>query len=173
MTWFRVDDSFPSHPKVLAIPRGATRMRAVGLWTALGAWCAQQLTDGRFGRHMVAEQGGTPADARQLVEVGLWEVTSDGYAFHDWADWQPTRAQVEADREAARARMRTARNKRRSSPEHTPNFGGSSPEVAVTPTRPDPTRPVSLVVTEVCEQIAQSQNDTAVMREEPTDWSWK
>ena len=137
MTWFKVDDSFSSHPKVMAIPRGAARLRAIGLWTSLGTWCARQLTDGRFARHMVDEHGGTVADARRLVEVGLWVTTKDGYAFHDWEDWQPTRAKVEDDRAAARERMR--RNRSAGSAGVRPNSDRTSEVVTPTPTRPDPT----------------------------------
>lgn len=125
MTWFRVDDSFPTHPKVLRIPR-RDRPAAVGLWTLAGGWCAQQLTDGHLDAHMPEEFGGSSRLVDHLVDVGLWEVKDGGYLFHDWPDWQPTRAQVEADRAAARERMRRARQQRSSakhqrgsSPEHT------------------------------------------------------
>lgn len=138
--WFKVDDTFHSHPKVLSIPRGAARLRAVGLWTALGAWCASQLTDGRFARQMVDEMGGTRADAQRLVAAGLWEETPDGYLFHDWSDWQPTRAAVEADREAARQRMARNRAKKSRSAEGVrANADRTSEPVRLTPTRPDPT----------------------------------
>lgn len=138
MTWFKVDDSFGSHPKVMAIPRGATRLRAIGLWTALGTWCARQLTDGEFAAHMVAEHGGAPADAKHLVAVGLWEVTDGGYVFHDWADWQPSKAKVEEDRAAARERMRRNREGR-SSGDVRANKSRSSQSVTPTPSRPVPT----------------------------------
>lgn len=118
MTWFRVDDGFHSHPKVLAIPRGAARLRAVGLWTALGSWCAKHLTDGEFAKHMVAEHGGTAAEVRHLVAVNLWEPTETGYRFVDWDGWNPTRETVEADRAAARERMRANRSKNK--PERSP-----------------------------------------------------
>lgn len=136
MTWFKVDDSFSSHPKVMAIPRGAARLRAIGLWASLGSWCARQLTDGHFARHMVTEHGGTTSDAKRLVEVGLWETTPAGYVFHDWQDWQPTRAKVEEDRAAARERMR--RNRTGSPTPVRPNTGRTSEAVTPTPSRPVP-----------------------------------
>ena len=138
MTWFRIDDGFDSHPKVLAIPRGAPRLRAIGLWTSLGVWCAKHLTDGRFARHMVAEHGGTTTDARRLVEVGLWLTTEDGYAFHQWTEHQPPRERVLAEREANADRQRRwreqkAQSQRESRRDKTVSNG--SPD----PTRPDPT----------------------------------
>jgi len=120
MVWFRMDDSFPSHPKVLGIPR-RDRLAAIGLWTLAGGWCAKQLTDGYLAEHMVDEIGGTQKAARTLVEVGLWELREGGYQFHDWDQYNPTREEVEADRAAARERMKRVRSGRSS--------GGSSAEV--------------------------------------------
>jgi hypothetical protein len=99
VTWFRVDDSFPQHPKVLAIPR-RDRAAAVGLWTLAGTWCAAQLTDGRLGTHMVEELAGTKRSAELLVTVGLWETTDDGYQIHDYLDYNPTAEEVRADQAA-------------------------------------------------------------------------
>lgn len=102
MTWFKVDDSFESHPKVKAIPRGASRLRAVGLWTLAGDWCARNLTDGLLPKDMVAELGGSKVDAEHLHRVNLWEDKGDAWLFHDWSEYQPTRAKKDAEREAKR-----------------------------------------------------------------------
>ncbi len=155
MTWFRIDDGFGSHPKVLSIPRGATRLRAVGLWTALGTWCARQLTDGHFAAHMVEEHGGTKSDARNLVAAGLWEPTDDGYRFHDWLHYNPSREKVETDRAEARERMAARRAKKKPSPTPgppsgsqivQPNTEGTSSGVQAP--RPDPTRPPAAAAAE-------------------------
>ena len=138
MPWFRVDDSFHTHPKVLRIPR-KDRAPTVGLWALAGAWCADQLTDGHLGEHMLSEFASTKKYAEILVGVGLWEQTDAGYQFHNWSEWQPTREQVEAERTAARERMKKVRL-RRSSGEHTPNFERSSPNVREP--RPVPTLPI-------------------------------
>jgi hypothetical protein len=142
MVWFRMDDSFPSHPKVLGIPR-RDRLAAVGLWTLAGGWCARQLTDGYLATHMVDEIGGSSRLASTLVKVGLWEAVEGGFQFHDWNDYNPTREEVEADRSAARERMKRIRSGRSSggsSPEVRPNNKRSSEEVR--DPRPDPSRPV-------------------------------
>lgn len=93
MPWFRVDDSLALHPKVLAAGN-----RAMGLWVRAGSWCAQQLTDGLVPRALLATLGGTPADARRLVDAGLWVVEGAGWRFHGWIERQPTRESVEATR---------------------------------------------------------------------------
>ena len=95
MPWFRVDDRFAMHPK--AVAAGNT---ALGLWVRAGSWCAQLLTDGHVPRGMLPALSGRPRDAQALVDAGLWVVTADGWSFHDWDTFQPSRANVEALRES-------------------------------------------------------------------------
>lgn len=163
MTWFRVDDSFRSHPKVRSIPR-SIRLATVGVWTLCGDWCAQHLTDGHLPADSVEDEGGKAVHASALVRAGLWHATGHdcercpdpgpaAYQFHDWADYQPTRESVLAERKAAADRMRKAREKRRGKgddgegtggvrpngdPNVPPNSGGSSSNPD--PTRPDPSK---------------------------------
>lgn len=106
MPYFRIDDAFPSHRKVLAIPR-KERVATVGLWTLAGIWCAGQLTDGHLGEHMVEELGSTKKYADLLVKVGLWERSEDGYVFHDFVYWQgASREEVLAKRAEEAERKR-------------------------------------------------------------------
>ena len=60
---------------------------------------------------MVKALGGKPADAKRLVDVGLWSDADGGYRFHQWNDQgrQPTREKVEQDREDWRERQRKSR----------------------------------------------------------------
>lgn len=92
MVWFKIDDTFSLHPKILDAGNAA-----VGLWVRAGAWSMQQLTDGFIPRH-VAAQLGTTTQARRLVDAGLWVEKPDGYAFHDWTEYQPSRIQIHANR---------------------------------------------------------------------------
>jgi hypothetical protein len=108
MTWFKVDDGFWCHPKALTLPDAA-----VALWTRAGSWSAQQLTDGGVPREALAMFRAKPRAADQLVDVGLWAPTVTGWTFHDWTDYQPTRAQVEADRAATAARVAAWRERQR------------------------------------------------------------
>ncbi len=108
MPWFRVDDSFYSHPKVTELGHSA-----VGLWLLAGCWAAQHLTDGFVPRTVLPRLGARPRDAEALVVAGLWEAKDDGWEFHDWPHYQPTRVQVMADREAARQRMEKVRARRK------------------------------------------------------------
>lgn len=123
MTWFRVDDSFPSHPKVRSVPR-AIRMRVLGTWLACGTWSAKHLTDGRVTGDVVLDEGGKTADAAALVEAGLWHTVAHAcercpqpaageYQFHDWPTYQKTKDQVLAERRETAERVSKFRERKR------------------------------------------------------------
>lgn len=101
MPWFKVDDSWWGHPK-----RVATPLAAVGLWVNAGSWCAQQMSDGYVPKSVLPLLGGKPKDAQALVDAGLWIPVKDGWEFHDWAKYQPARADVQKRRDANAERLR-------------------------------------------------------------------
>lgn len=139
MSWFRVDDHLHAHSKAV---RAGTE--AMGLWILAGSWAAAEESDGWVPGYMLVRLAGVGADdlAERLVAAGLWEHAEHddtaGYVFHQWEEHQPTRAQLEAKREQARERMRRARGQ---GDAVRANSEGTSR--AVTPTRPDPTRPTT------------------------------
>lgn len=108
MTWHRTDDGFPEHPKcdALALHFGNDWQHlnlAFALWHHLGCDCAARRTDGAFQaarayRVMRAPRRAVDVALAGLVAVGLLEVTDSGFTFHDWAEYQPTRAQLDAER---------------------------------------------------------------------------
>lgn len=106
MPWFRVDDGFHSHPKVLA-----TSLAARGLWATAGSWSMHHLTDGMVPDHVLASLGGTPELAAELVAAGLWKRRKNGWLFHDWEKKNPTKEAVEKDRADAAERQRRRRDK--------------------------------------------------------------
>lgn len=149
MAWFKVDDKFPTSPKVMRIPR-SVRLAAIGLWTTAGAWSAEHEQDGQVPAYMIDEWGDDGTLAGHLVNVGLWREIDDGFVFHDWADYQPTRAENDARREAERRRKEDWRRKKAEksgqSPQNVPagqprDTDGTDGTVPSIPTRPDPTRP--------------------------------
>ena len=161
MTWFKVDDGFYDHPKVVDLP-----LAAVGLWALAGAYCARHLTDGVITDRQIRAIGGTRKQAAALVSAGLWSAddappSARRYAFNDWGDFQPSRADVEAKREEARERMAAARARKRKTSGNGEMFartnGERSQEVRSDglsershypdPTRPDPTRPDPVINT--------------------------
>lgn len=142
-----MDDNFGFHAKAVAAGNPA-----IGLWTRAGSWAAQQLTDG-FIPDLMLPSLGTQQQAQRLVAVGLWHREEGGYRFHEWTERQPSKGDVEAERAAARDRMRRARAAKKGVPQpQSPqvngtrsedvraNFGRSSEEVRVTPVRVTPTQ---------------------------------
>lgn len=119
MTWFRVDDAFAEHPKLEALEAlgPETWSRCIAVWIAAGCYCARHTTDGAISRARLGRI--TPlgrdalAAAEHLVEAGLWDATDDGFVFHDWSDYQPTKAELEADRAAKTERQKRWRQRRR------------------------------------------------------------
>lgn len=102
-----------------------------------GSWSMDHLTDGFIPDFALPVLRAKPRYVNELRTVSLWFSTKDGNQFHDWDKYQPTKEQVESDRDAAAERKRKSREKSR---RDTPVTGGrSSPDAAHTPTRPDPT----------------------------------
>lgn len=109
MTWFKVDDKLHSHPKWWALSPNAK-----ALWTTAGSWCSSYKTDGLIAANqlpILAPQVGLSvvkvrAAAIELTEAGLWKQNeaANGWAFHNWTDFNPTRLQQ--DKEAAIERER-------------------------------------------------------------------
>ncbi|GAA5102708.1 hypothetical protein [Nocardia iowensis] len=96
MPWFQVDDQLGFHPKAVAAGNAA-----MGLWVRAGSWSMQQLTEG-FVPAAIVRGLGSAAQAKKLVEVGLWSIADGGYQFHDWTERQMSKAEIE-DRRRKRA----------------------------------------------------------------------
>jgi hypothetical protein len=148
MAWFKVDDGFATSPKVLSIPRPA-RLAAIGLWAIAGTWCSRHLTDGRVPTYMLEEWGADLSHGTALVASGLWVQTPEGFAFHDWGDYQPSKSETIANRERERQRKEQWRAKKAENAGESPNGTGEGRDkpshrlsALPDPTRPDPTRPV-------------------------------
>ena len=107
MAWFRVDDHLYSHPKWIALPKGAR-----ALWTSAGSWSAGQLLDGYVPTGALPILDGTRREAAALVNVGLWVETEGGWRFHDWADFQPLKEAVVQRRTRDADRLRKWREQR-------------------------------------------------------------
>lgn len=125
MSWFKLDDQFPTHPKVM---RAGTD--AAWLFVAGGCYCAKHLTDGKIPKAAVSTlttlRGGVKL-AAVLVRENLWHDLGDEYEVHDYLVYNPTREKVENDRRAA-AERRTKGGKR-------------SADVRANETNPVPSRP--------------------------------
>lgn len=143
MTWFKVDDTFYGHPKLTELEQGSCYFEAISLWVLAGSWCAAQLTDGTLPAGQVRKLGCKKRAAEELVRVGLWERTSTGYAYHDWAKYQPTREEIELKRRATAERVRRSRNASRNAvTDAATNTTTSEARNGVSNASPVPSRPV-------------------------------
>ena len=134
--WTKLDDGFYANLKVLGLSDRAFRLYVTGL-----NWSVSQLTDGHIPEVALplVLPTATPATRSkaiaELVAAGLWDPCSSHSApcwlVHDFAEYQPTRDSVEADRTRNRNRQRKWRDKQRTD-------GVSNALV----TEPDPSRPV-------------------------------
>jgi hypothetical protein len=136
MVWFKVDDGLLTHPKVLRLPRKDV-LSCIGLWTLLGAWSAQHLTDGLIPFSIIKAWPRGTFYAERLSEVGLLSATEDGYQMHDWNDYQPVREQVLQRRAATRNRVSNWRSN------HVTNAVSNDVGNDVSNGPPVPTRPVN------------------------------
>lgn len=102
--WVKLDDGFADHPKVRAMSDKALRAHVNAL-----CYAARFLTDGHVPRETLRVIS-SPRVTAELVDLGAWDRNGDGgIVIHDYLDHQPSRADVEREREAARARMRRLR----------------------------------------------------------------
>jgi len=96
---------------------------AVGLFVRLGVHATKHLTEGHLDGAIVRDYG-TAATIRKLISVGMLHAfghdckrceqpTEDGYVIHDYLDYNKSRAQIEAAREAARKRQNRDRESAR------------------------------------------------------------
>ena len=96
MTWVKIDDNFPDHPRVIGLSDAAFR-------THLTAMCysARYLTDGSIPSSALRSIGPRKC-AQELEAAGLWQRTDHGWSIRDYLDYNPSRASIEADRERKR-----------------------------------------------------------------------
>ncbi len=142
--WVRLDDDSPHHPKFRK-----AGIEAYALFVAGLCYCNKYLTNGIIEEDAVATliPNLTERKARELAskltsnsvrgKEPSWIQEGGHYRVHDFENYQPSREAVEAEREAARERMRRARR----SLDVRQNFARSSDPVRPTPSRPVPSRP--------------------------------
>ncbi len=114
MVWTKLDDGFPDNPKLLRAIAKAGDV-AGWLWVCGINYCNRHLTDGFIQAEVIPRilVHKRPLDvAAALVASGCWDVADGGYQVHDFLDHNPSRADVEASREATRKRVQEYRGRR-------------------------------------------------------------
>lgn len=134
MPWFKLDDSFDSHPKVIAAGN-----EAAGLYVRCGTYCARHLTDGFVPEH-VALLYGSRELADTLVRTKLWRRVRGGWRMPDYLAYNPSAQTVDKERAAKAERQRRWREgrSRRSVDASTGASRDASKDGAPTPSPPRP-----------------------------------
>ncbi len=94
MPWLKIDDVFTEHPKVLSLSDAAFRVHVHAL-----CYCVRLKTDGVVTQAALRSLRGTPSLAKQLVDASCWELHDEGWLVHDFLEYNPSREQLEAERE--------------------------------------------------------------------------
>lgn len=107
MPWARLDDTLHGHPKI----RKAWRCRpALGLHLLALSYASSYETDGAIDEEFVEDYlpdaGERTAVVDALVQSGLWERKSHGWAIYNYLKYNPSRDDIRARREADRERKR-------------------------------------------------------------------
>lgn len=91
MTWIRVDDALPEHPKIETAGPVAAWLYVCGL-----AYASRNLTDGFIPENRALALAGPGGQELidKLVRVNSWERIQDGYQIHDYLDYQQSRAET-------------------------------------------------------------------------------
>jgi hypothetical protein len=104
VSYLRIDDAFPEHPKVHPLDDRAFRLHMHAL-----CYCARNLTNGVISskglRQLLGSCDAKPRHVKQLVEHGLWH-EDDAYRIHDYLEKNPTADEV---RELRKARSEAGR----------------------------------------------------------------
>lgn len=130
MTWVKIDDLFPEHPKVQALGDNSE-----AIWLFIAGVCkARNLqSDGHLSMRLVRSLTNGPdatEAAEALVAVGLWEHhPEDGYLIHDYQHWQQPRDVIL--RQQALSRTRSARYRQRHTPAMPEPPNGDGPHLPV------------------------------------------
>jgi hypothetical protein len=145
--WVRIDDGFYMHPKVVGLSPAAIGLHLCGL-----CYAADNLTDGHVPKAAIGRLTSAKTVGKMLGELeaaGMWIDEGKSWRIHDYLKYQPSRAQVLAEREKAAERQRKARDRaaEKRAAQGADNVtslsrrdeGVSHGTVTVPPTRPDPT----------------------------------
>ena len=161
MSWIKIDDQFADHPKIVSIGPLAGWLHVVAL-----TYCGRYLTDGFVPYAMIPRladfsgisvaQGDTSslANAKQMVErllgAGLWVACDGGYQIHDYLEYNPSKEQALATKDARVEAGRRGGLAKQAKPKQTPSktLAKSKQKSAPSPS------PVPSIPTEVAEKPA-------------------
>src|SRR6266511_2429023 len=106
MSWVRIDDNMPDHPKIIGLSDKAFRAYVKGLCHA-----ARFLTDGKLYRSTLSTIA-TKATRTELVEAGLWiELETGDVEIGSFLEYNRDAATVKEERRKGAERLRRWRER--------------------------------------------------------------
>jgi len=109
MTWIKIDDSFPDHPKVVGLSDKSFRVYISSL-----CYAGRYLTDGFIPMTIIARFADEDMSyVAELTNSGLLkeDISNNGFTIHDYLAHQTSRQQVEDKRANLRERQKRYREK--------------------------------------------------------------
>jgi hypothetical protein len=106
MTWVRLDDGFPNHPKIIGLSDGAFRLYITAL-----CYSNAYLTDGIIPQITVKKLSNS-RHISSLIEANLWEICGDDIKILGYDEYQFTKEKVESERRKAAERKAKSRQSR-------------------------------------------------------------
>lgn len=106
MTWIRLDDNLPDHPKLLCLSDKAFRLFITSL-----CYSGRYLTDGYITTASLVVLRGDDVSVGELVDGGLWDEDAGGWHIHDYTEYQPTRSKVTKERAKTKERVQKWRER--------------------------------------------------------------
>lgn len=107
MTWTKVGTELPDDPRLIEVGRGDRWLHLEAL-----VWSNKHRTDGRISRRALArltDHVNPERGAAELVRVGMWVETEEGWEVVDFLHDQPSADDVEKTQALARERQRRRR----------------------------------------------------------------
>lgn len=97
MTWTKLTEDFPQHPKIVAAGEWAELIHIHAL-----IYCNRFLTDGFVPTEVVPTltriRSHVEPSVKALIKLGIWMPVEGGFVIHDFLEYQPSKAKVLAER---------------------------------------------------------------------------
>lgn len=100
LPWIRLDTSFPTNPKILELVDAKRHKAAFGYVCGL-TYAGLHGTDGFIPAGVLPFIHAGRAEAKQLVDVGLWHPVSGGWLINGWDEFQVSDEAAKKRRERA------------------------------------------------------------------------
>lgn len=96
MAWARIDDTAPTHPKIIGLSDAAFRA-----WAESICYGTRHRTDGHIPRGAFRAITRAAETETELITAGLWEPSETGITIHDFHDYQLAAAEIDERRRLA------------------------------------------------------------------------